>query len=585
MVFKKVRYLGAAAVLAGSTLTALPAGSAPGDGVRVDASKPDDVVFRLRDSDIEVLGALKSFDGTSYVVETRSFGVLSLEAARFDCQGQRCKEVTAIAETAAAESSFSIVSGDDRPVSRFSIQGSDTLGRELMPALIREYARSIGGSVRQLVGSRADETQFSVMGADRAVVSVIDVARAAPAAALKSVAAGSAAIAMSNRPIRQDEFAELAQRSSGDSGGRLENVVALDGVAVIVSPANGARALSLDKLAQIFSGRITDWSGVGLPAGRISIYLGQDAAGASDAFANVVLAPAGLTLAQNVVRLNTESEVSDAVARDPNGIGIASYAFLNNARAVDVEGSCGLTWRPSEFSIKAEEYPLSRRLYLYTAGTGKLAEADRLVKFASSDAAQTTIAASQFMDQSVIFEPYGSQVSNVESWLAKSGASPFELALGRNLLISVKDAQRLSLTFRFAPGSARLDAKAQQDIVRLVGLLTKPEFKGKSVMLTGFTDSVGSARANAVLAKRRANQVRDSILAAAPAGSIDPARLIVDGFGTASPVACNDTAESMNRNRRVEVWLRDQPPPPRLAIADPETDSPRVPPRRKKRLR
>ena len=110
-----------------------------------------DVVLRLKGSDVEFAGALKSYDGRTYVVEARAFGLLSLDAERFSCEGQRCSATGTSVATAAATSftAMDFVSDAATAVDRFAIHGSDTVARELMPALIRDYAKSTGGSVRQ----------------------------------------------------------------------------------------------------------------------------------------------------------------------------------------------------------------------------------------------------------------------------------------------------------------------------------------------------------------------------------------------------------------------------------------------------
>ena len=187
------------------------------------------------------------------------------------------------------------------------------------------------------------------------------------------------------------------------------------------------------------------------------------------------------------------------------------------------------------------------------------------------------------MGQSVVSAPFEEQGTRASAWLQTAEAGDFEKGLARNLLAEIKDARRLSLTFRFALASSELDAKARQDLTRLVDLLQTPEFKGKTVMLMGFTDTIGTPERNSALAIRRATEVREAILAAAPAGAVNAKLLVVDGYGAVAPVACNDGAESMNRNRRVEVWVRERLPEPRIAVATPPPDPPIR--RKKKRLR
>lgn len=109
---------------------------------------------------------------------------------------------------------------------------------------------------------------------------------------------------------------------------------------------------------------------------------------------------------------------------------------------------------------------------------------------------------------------------------------------------------RLSTTLRFQLNSTALDSKAQGDIRRLAAELKSDRNKGKQVMLLGFADALGSGPANESLSLARAQSVNSALRAVGYSGAI------VAGYGEMSPVACNDTPESRNMNRRVEVWIR-----------------------------
>ncbi len=71
----------------------------------------------------------------------------------------------------------------------------------------------------------------------------------------------------------------------------------------------------------------------------------------------------------------------------------------------------------------------------------------------------------------------------------------------------------------------------------------------------GFTDAEGKFGPNAAISARRANQVRTAVLAAA-GGKIPATALIAKGYGPLAPIACNDTLERRQLNRRVEVWIK-----------------------------
>jgi phosphate transport system substrate-binding protein len=253
--------------------------------------------------------------------------------------------------------------------------------------------------------------------------------------------------------------------------------------------------------------------------------------------------------------LLSNAEVSDAVAADPNGIGIASFAFLRNAKGLNIESSCGLITRPSVFTVKTEEYPLTRRLYLYTVSKPAHPHVQGLLTYALSREAQPVIADAQFVDQSpdsLGFDDQGGRIA----YALNAPNEDFDIAQMRQLIADMNGARRLSITFRFRTGSFDLDTKARADVDRLAELMRTPGLRGKRVLLLGFADAVGPYPANSTLSLRRATQVRDTLLVVGKS-VVNTTLLIHKGYSELAPVACNDQLEGRNLNRRVEVWVRD----------------------------
>lgn len=548
LVLKRCNVIGAIAAAASLGLAASLAVAAP----------PGLVVLRLENSDFEFRGTLRSFDGDKYVVESSSFGILSLSAAKYSCEGEGCSDATPAPSIKETRGTMDFTS--DGAVKRISILGPASISHELMPALIQDYARSIGGGVSQLVGSNPEETAFRLFDSKGTALAEIGLTRSSPAKALADIAKGQAAIALSTRPVAAAEATALAAAAPAASATDNEHIIALDGTAVIVAPGSKIATLPLKTITGIFSGQIRNWSEVGLPPAPINIYVASDGAGSTDGIDSFLLDKSGTALSPSATRLANETEVSDAVTRDPAGIGLTSHALLRNAKAIGVGTPCGITTWPTEFGIKAEEYPLGRRVYLYTAGRPAMADAEKLIKFTSSDAAQVTIGSSQFMNQSVVTSSSADQSARVAGWLENGTVGLEDQKAAQVFLTQVKEASRLSLTFRFAMGSSQLDAKGRDDLGRLAALLATPEFKTKVVLLAGFTDSVGSAAANARLSQRRAEQVMDALFELAPKRSLDAARIRTQGYGAIAPVVCNDEETGSQKNRRVEVWVYDQPP-------------------------
>jgi phosphate transport system substrate-binding protein len=505
----------------------------------------------------ELRGRLKSFEGGRYVIENKVFGTMTLDAANMQCIGSSCpgqaapkvaavKPPTAAPPPEAKGGALSKVIG---------VYGSTALGWELMPALIRAYAERIGGRVSAVPGNNPLEELYRVTDARGRDIVHFDLKRYGTPTAFDALEAGSAQIGVASRPINDQEAARVAKAGTvGIRTPQHEHVLGLDGLVIIVAQDNPAVSLSIDNIAKIFAGQFTDWSEVGLPPGKINIYSTSKMSGTFSTFDTLVLQPRTLTLAPTAKLLLSTAEVADAVAADPNGIGVTSFAFVREAKGLNVESSCGLITRPSVFTVKTEEYPLTRRLFLYSAARPANAHVKAFLDFTLSKDAQPTIGGAQFVAQtpdSLGFDDQGGRIA----YALNASTEDFNIAEMRQLIADMNGARRLSITFRFKTASRELDTKSRADVDRLLALAAT-ELKGKQILLLGFTDSIGPYPGNAALSAGRASQVRDTLLAAAK-GGIDAALVVHKGYSELAPVACNDQEDGRNLNRRVEVWVRE----------------------------
>ena len=504
-----------------------------------------EVTLRMKGGDFSVTGDLKAFESNKYTIVSKSFGSMSLDAARFDCEGAGCPKPGV---------TFSAAPLSGASAGPVSIIGSNTIGGQLMPALVQAYAQSQGLKTTRVAGATPEEVVLKVVDAKGAEVGAVDLKRHGSGSAFKAFEKKAVDIGMSSRAIKSEEIQKLASIGLGDmKAPSHEHVLGLDGLAVMVAPGNPAVSLSINQIAKIFGGQITDWSQVGLPAGAIQVYSPTANNGTMDTFDDLVLKPRNLKLVETAKRFESHAEQSDNVAADKLGIGFASIAYQRNAKALNIETSCGLITRPSTFAMKTEEYPLARRLFLYTAGTPANPLARGILEFATSPAAQPVVRQNDFVDQAPESLDFQAQTTRIAYALNAAGAD-FDLNLMKTLISDLKPAQRLTTTFRFDTASFGLDNKATADVVRLRSLLEQPEYRGKTVMIAGFADGVGRFDTNLVLSQRRAA----TVLAALQKAGSNPiqAQLVTKGYSQLAPVACNDSFESRSFNRRVEVWVR-----------------------------
>ena len=197
-------------------------------------------------------------------------------------------------------------------------------------------------------------------------------------AGIEAAKNGSADIGLSSRALKDEETA----------GGLVGTTVALDGIAVIVNPANGVEDLTVEQIAQIFTGEITDWSQLGGTAGTISCIGREAGSGTRDGFESITGTKDACKMDQE---LTSTGAVIEAVAGNANAIGYASLSSLKDTvKALTVGGvAC------SEATVLDGSYAIQRPFVLVTKdGTALSAQAQAFFDFAiSADAADLIRAA------------------------------------------------------------------------------------------------------------------------------------------------------------------------------------------------
>ena len=195
---------------------------------------------------------------------------------------------------------------------------------------------------------------------------------------ITNVLAGSVDIGLSSRALTDEEKAE----------GAVENIVALDGVAIVVNPENTVTSLTVEQIAQIYNGTITNWSELGGADAPIAV-IGRDAAsGTRGAFEEIV------GVEDQCVYTNeyeSTGEVIGSVAGNPNAIGYASLSAVDESVvAVKVNGVA-----PSEATVADGTYEIQRPFVMVTKeGTELSPAAQAFLDWAmSADAADEIEAA------------------------------------------------------------------------------------------------------------------------------------------------------------------------------------------------
>jgi phosphate transport system substrate-binding protein len=251
-----------------------------------------------------------------------------------------------------------------QPTTVLRIQGSNTIGAKLGPALVKGMMEEEGlRAIQQTPGDR--ENEVHILGHDAQGNQVqVELAAHGSSTGFAALKDGSAELAASSRPIKDAEFQDLA--GFGDLRSQYaEQVIAIDGLAIIQHPANPLRALTTAQLAAVFAGEVKTWEELGGQGGAIHLYARDDQSGTYDTFKELVLSRQGKSLAAGAQRFESNDKLSAAVSADPQGIGFVGLASINQARALAIADGDSQAMAPGADLIATEDYPLSRRLFLY----------------------------------------------------------------------------------------------------------------------------------------------------------------------------------------------------------------------------
>ena len=166
---------------------------------------------------------------------------------------------------------------------------------------------------------------------------------------IQAVSEGRCDIGLASRSLKDDE----------KSAGLTETVLAYDGIAVVVSPENPVSDLTIEQIADIYTGKITNWSEVGGNDAEI-VLIGREAgSGTRDGFESITGTEEACQYRQE---LTSTGDVIATVSQNPNAIGYASLsAVKDTVKALSVGGVA-----PSEDTVKDGSYLIQRPFVLVT---------------------------------------------------------------------------------------------------------------------------------------------------------------------------------------------------------------------------
>ena len=167
---------------------------------------------------------------------------------------------------------------------------------------------------------------------------------------ITAVQEGTCDIGLSSRTLKDEEKA----------AGLKETILAYDGIAIIVHPDNPVSDLTIEQIAQLYTGEVTNWKDVGGNDAQVVLIGREAASGTRDGFESITGTKEKCQYRQE---LTSTGDVITAVSQNPDAIGYASLASIKDSvKALNVDGVT-----PSEDTVKDGSYKVQRPFVLVTA--------------------------------------------------------------------------------------------------------------------------------------------------------------------------------------------------------------------------
>jgi phosphate transport system substrate-binding protein len=193
----------------------------------------------------------------------------------------------------------------------------------------------------------------------------------------------------SSRSIKDQEISDAKKNGINP----VEWKVAVDGIAVIVHPSNPIRTLTLTQLKGIYNGSYKNWENVGGKDSPILTYGRQSNSGTYLYWQEFILK--NQNYRTDMQSLNGNSDIGDAVARDPNAIGYVGIAYAaarkGEVKVLPIQDKVDQPfYDPTSENIISFKYPISRYLFIYTNGV-PTAGSKEYLKFIVGDDGQKVV--------------------------------------------------------------------------------------------------------------------------------------------------------------------------------------------------
>ena len=506
-----------------------------------------DVDLRSPDEFISVEGQIVGYNGVMLRVQT-SVGTVSVPASEVICYGPGCLETLANNDFGLTEDAFqSVVAVTAQELVERSddmqVAFSDPAYGTLFTTLAGAFAVGSNSATTASLSSTGI-TMESEFGNETATLTIAD-------------SSGDADIVLETTPLNGTQPIAYSGPEGWAAGNSMSHqMVGLSAYSVMVAPNASINSITMNDLARIFAGEITNWSQIGgADVNILPLQLPADSAMGQEIQA-LVLGTAGKTVAGNVLTMADEGGIATSINQFPGSISIVSAAGADESLTVPVAGSCGLVVEATPFNIASGDYPLLSTVMANYDNKPQTDLVTEMFDFASAEIAQELIAQEGWVNHSALTQTTTEKNTRLSGLLGAS-LDDAQRTAAASMFQVLFDADRLSPTMVGGAVSGPEAAWNRAMMIDLLAVMSDPANAGREFLFVGKGDGTSGSQAAISNSAMAAQAVKDAVAANA-ADIIASGDLTLShfGFGNVSPATCVDGQVASSDYTRIEVWLR-----------------------------
>ena len=516
------------------------------------AALAEPVELRSTDGLISVEGEVVDFNGVMLGVDT-SVGRVSVPASEVSCYGAACARLL-------AENSFGLTGADFQGVFTGEVAVADTVDDQREDSLAITFgARGYEGIFDTLAGAfaQASETSSTTDVAVPGVVTMQD--ETGDATAVLTVGEADASGDIEILTVGLNGSRDLQYPSSLDWALTMQpthQMLSLDAFAVIVAGNVPIDAISVEQLAGIYAGDITNWSEIGGP--DVNILPLQMPAGSrtrSDLM-STVMEPFGKTIAGTVLTMADEKSIATSVGQFPGSISVLPLENLGDNKTLWVSGACGVAVAPTAFNVASGDYPLLRPIMAQYGQPANIPLVRELFDFAATNIAQDQFARDGYVGQAIVLQDQAEKNTRLNALLSATMGEA-ERLVAAQMFQDLFTADRLSATMYGGPTSGPEGAWNRAMFHHLEELVKTEAYEGREILFVGYANSANGPEASIEVSREAASVMREAFTQFATETVLNNAlRVTALGFGNIAPATCYGGQVTNNAYSRVEVWVR-----------------------------